>query len=85
MSDEIDQKLEEKKNEYLKSKGVTINILGQKGKESLTETIETPNKEKLTTEQRLEEMTAKAEDYEAKLKLLDDDYWAKRKNLSLNA
>ena len=70
MSDEIDQKLEEKKNEYLKSKGVTINILGQKGKESLTETIETPNKEKLTTEQRLEEMTAKAEDYEAKLKLI---------------
>lgn len=62
-NDEIDQKLEEKKNEYLKSKGVTINILGQKPKDS-----ESGSEKSL--EEQLEEERTLREDYESKLRLI---------------
>jgi hypothetical protein len=75
-SDEINEQLEEKKNEYLekkKSGNVTINIVGTKPKGS-----ESDNSEK-SLEEKLEEMTTLKEDYESKLKLVAEQKFTEKK------
>src|SRR3972149_7290955 len=75
MSDEIDEKLEAKKREYLEGKKqpITINLIN-----STKPKGETDNSEK-SLEDQLEEERTLREDYESKLKLVAENAFEHRK------